>query len=381
MAIDLTPAEREIGKKNFQGVVGSQYEANEKQQNRRQFMKGMVAAGGAVPIGAAAYFGYKKLEGGAVKAGLIGSGDEGGVLVGEHNPDFLEFIGVADIRPYNRRRIFEGERAGPRKGFNRVYGSKANNIKVYNNYKELLDNPEIKIVVIALPLHLHAPVAIEAMKKGKHVLCEKLMAWNIAQCKEMIRVAEETDRCLSIGHQRHYSMLYAHAVEVLNAGEIGDIKHIRAFWHRNNALPKLDKNGVQLMEELVDHRTGKPTGIKLPALRDGWRPDIPADDRLELEAKVRSLGYQSLEELCRWRLYEYIITKMNSSVMCCEGTCDLPCRMHLALSASWMCVEEMCCICHHKYPMAWWLSKKHWCWTCSARPVPRRGLIDKRNDF
>ncbi len=304
MAIDLTPAEREIGKKNFQGVVGSQYAANEKDQNRRQFMKGMVAAGAAVPVGAAAYFGYKKLQGGAVKAGLIGSGDEGGVLIGEHNPDFIEFVGVADIRPYNRRRIFEGERVGPRKGFNRIYGNKANSIKVYNNYKELLDNPEIKIVVIALPLHLHAPVAIEAMKKGKHVLCEKLMAWNIAQCKEMIKVAEETDRCLSIGHQRHYSMLYAHAVEVLNAGEIGDIKHIRAFWHRNNTMPKLDKNGVQLMEEIVDHRTGKPTGIKLPALRDGWRPDIPADDRLELEAKVRSLGYQSLEELCRWRLYD-----------------------------------------------------------------------------
>ncbi|HQR41368.1 MAG TPA: Gfo/Idh/MocA family oxidoreductase, partial [Gemmatales bacterium] len=286
MAIDLTPAERETGKKNFHGVVGTLYEGNT-QQNRRQFMKGLVAAGGAVPVGAAAYYGYKKLDGGAVKAGLIGGGDEGGVLVGEHNPDFLEFIGVADIRPYNRRRIFDGETRGPRKGFNRIYGAKAGNIKVYNNYKELLDNPEIKIVVIALPLHLHAPVAIEALNKGKHVLCEKLMAWNITQCKEMIAAAAKNDRCLSIGHQRHYSMLYAHAVEVLNAGEIGDIRHIRAFWHRNNAQPKLDKAGVQLMEELVDHRTGQPTGKMIPAWRDGWRPEIPAEDRAELEKQIR----------------------------------------------------------------------------------------------
>jgi predicted dehydrogenase len=303
MAIDLTPAERDIGKKNFQGTVGSLYEANQ-QQNRRQFMKGMLAAGGVVPVSAAAYYGYKKLDGGAVKAGLIGSGDEGGVLIGEHNPEFLEFIGVADIRPYNRRRIFDGEKVGPRKGFNRVYGSKANNIKVYSSYQELLDNPEIKIVVIALPLHLHAPVAIEALNKGKHVLCEKLMAWNITQCKDMIAAAVKNDRCLSIGHQRHYSMLYAHAVEVLNAGEIGDIRHIRAFWHRNNAMPKLDKAGQQIMEELVDHRTGKPTGKKIAAWRDGWRPDIPADDRAELEGQIRKLGYQSLEELCRWRLYD-----------------------------------------------------------------------------
>lgn len=102
MAIDLTPAEREIGKANFQGVVGSHYNAN--QPNRRQFMKGALATAGTVPVGAAAYYGYTKLHGGPVKAGLIGSGDEGGVLVGEHNPEYLEFIGVADIRPFNRRR-------------------------------------------------------------------------------------------------------------------------------------------------------------------------------------------------------------------------------------------------------------------------------------
>lgn len=302
MAIDLTPAEREIGKANFQGVVGSHYNAN--QPNRRQFMKGALAAAGTVPVGAAAYYGYTKLQGGPVKAGLIGSGDEGGVLVGEHNPEYLEFIGVADIRPFNRRRIFDGEPRGPRKGFNKIYGSRANNIKVYSNYSELLDNPEIKIVVIALPLHLHAPVAIEALNKGKHVLCEKLMAWNISQCKDMIRAAEKNDRCLSIGHQRHYSMLYAHAVEVLNAGEIGDIHHIRAFWHRNNSLPRLDKNGVQMMEDMVDHLTGKKTGKMIPMWRDGWRPEIPRDDRQELEAKIRQLGYYSLEELVRWRLYD-----------------------------------------------------------------------------
>ncbi len=303
MPLDLTPEQREIGKKNFQGLVGHHYDLAEKDPTRRQFMKGMLATAGAVPVGAAAYYGYKKLEGGSVKAGLIGSGDEGGVLVGEHNPDFMEFIAVSDIRPYNQRRIFEGERFGPRKGFNRIYGSRANNIKSYSNYKELLANKDVQVVVIALPLHLHAPVAIEAMRAGKHVLCEKLMAWNIAQCKEMIQVAQETDRALSIGHQRHYSMLYAHALEVLRAGEIGDVQHIRAFWHRNNTTPKLDKAGQPILEELVDHRTGKGTGKMIPALNDGWRPGIPAEDRQALESSIRKHGYQSMEELCRWRLY------------------------------------------------------------------------------
>ena len=71
---------------------------------------------------------------------------------------------------------------------------------------------DIEAVVIALPL---APARAGRHRlherPGKHVLCEKLMARNITQCKEMIKAAKETSRILSIGHQRHYSMLYAHA--------------------------------------------------------------------------------------------------------------------------------------------------------------------------
>src|SRR5204863_156778 len=105
---------------------------------------------------------------------------------------------------------------------------------------DLLANPDIEMVVIALPLHLHAPVVIDALKAGKHVLCEKLMAWNVAQCKDMIKAAEENQRILAIGHQRHYSLLYAHATEVLRGDELGEIRHIRALWHRNNGRPRLD---------------------------------------------------------------------------------------------------------------------------------------------
>jgi predicted dehydrogenase len=111
----------------------------------------------------------------------------------------------------------------------------------------------------------------------------------------MIRVADETDRILSIGHQRHYSMLYAHAVEVLKTGDLGDIRHIRALWHRNNALPRVDKEG-NVMLDLQDpnHR---------PFLKDSWYPEIPADDRKALEGQIHQLGYKSMEELVRWRLF------------------------------------------------------------------------------
>jgi predicted dehydrogenase len=288
MSLSLTPERKAEGKANFEAAV-------HRHASRRDFMKGLLAAGAAVPVTAAAYFGYQKLKGNPVKVGLIGAGDEGGVLVGEHNPEYLRFVAVADIRPSNLKRIFEGEPTGPRKGFNRIYGREAAQIKQYDDYKQLLADKEIEAVVIALPLHLHAPVAIEAMRapNPKHILCEKLMAWDVASCKEMIRVADEQDRILSIGHQRHYSLLYAHAQEVLRSEELGDIKYIRALWHRNNSWPKLDKDGKPLRDEKKD-----------PLYRDGWYPEILKEDREALEGKIRQLGYRSMEELVRWRLYQ-----------------------------------------------------------------------------
>ncbi len=62
---------------------------------------------------------------------------------------------------------------------------------IAQDYHDLLKDPKVEAVIIALPLHLHAQVAVEAMLAGKHVLTEKLMAHNVAQCKVMGRVAEE----------------------------------------------------------------------------------------------------------------------------------------------------------------------------------------------
>jgi predicted dehydrogenase len=107
----------------------------------------------------------------------------------------------------------------------------------------------------------------------------------------MIKVAAETDRILTIGHQRHYSLLYAHAVEVMKAGTLGDVRHIRALWHRNNAWPKLNEKGEVIKDEhgIVYH--------------DGWHPPIRTEDREKLEADIKKRGYKSMEELVRWRLF------------------------------------------------------------------------------
>jgi predicted dehydrogenase len=301
MAIDLTPEQREVGKANFARTAEG--------LSRRGFLKSLAVAGGSLAVVTpAAYFGYESMKGKPVKAALIGGGDEGGVLVGEHNPEYLQFVAVCDIRPSNMTRIFEGDpKVALRKGFKKVYGKDADSIKKFDTYEGLMDelqkNKDIEAVVIALPLFLHAKAAIDVMKIGKergkpiHVLCEKLMAWNITQCKKMIRTAKECNSLLSIGHQRHYSMLYAHAAEVVNAGVLGDIKHIRALWHRNFSWPFTpDPKGPKLVENVVQ-----------PAFRDGWFPPITHEDYDPLQKNIDLLkryGYDSVEQLVRWRLYQ-----------------------------------------------------------------------------
>lgn len=315
MAIDMTPEQRTQGEKNFNAAT------DQLGLNRRGFLKAGILGAGAVGGSAAAvYYGYQSVQGNPVRAALIGTGDEGGVLVGEHNPEFLKFVAVCDVRPSNLRRIFDGEPTGLRKGLKRMYGLGVRQkggpdyIEEFTDYKKMLrERKDIEAVVIATPLHLHAPMAIDCMKAGQergkpiHVLCEKLMAWNVKQCKQMIQVAKETGSILSIGHQRHYSMLYSHATEVIKSGLLGDIKHIRALWHRNFSWPyKHDaKKGKQV------------AGITPPTVRDGWFQPVLEEDYLALRARAKEAGFtedefgkflnqygfDSMEQLIRWRLY------------------------------------------------------------------------------
>jgi predicted dehydrogenase len=305
MALDMTPEQKAQGEKNFQA-------ATEKLElHRRGFLKaGILGAGAIAGSSAAVWYGYQSVQGNPVKAALIGAGDEGGVLVGEHNPDFLRFVAVCDIRPSNMVRIMEGDPKVPlRKGFRKVYGAGVTNpkstdyVRPFTDYKPFIDhlreNKEIEAVVIATPLFLHAPMAVDIMRAGQqrgkpiHILCEKLMAWNVTQCKQMIQVAKETGSILSIGHQRHYSMLYAHATEVIQSGILGEIKHIRALWHRNFSWPYKhdDKMGPQV------------AGITKPTIRDGWFPPVLEGDYNALKDSVKNYGFDNVEQLIRWRLF------------------------------------------------------------------------------
>jgi predicted dehydrogenase len=255
----LNEQQRQTGKDNFFDAL---------RLTRREFLPALVT----LPCATAFYWGYDRLHGSPVRAALIGAGGQGRSHIDSLNPQYLKLVAFSDIRPSQQKKA--------RIQLDAKYGADAREVELVEDYHRLLDRDDIELVIIALPLHLHAAVAIEAMEKGKHVLCEKLMAKTVADCKRMARVSRKTGRMLAIGHQRHYSYLYANALEVAKQPDIlGDVRHIRAFWHRNQT------------------EGGRPGADK--GEWDSWFAKVPAEDR---GVDFRRHGYESLEELVRWRL-------------------------------------------------------------------------------
>ncbi|MGL4942598.1 MAG: Gfo/Idh/MocA family protein [Thermoguttaceae bacterium] len=275
------------------------------QHSRRDFLKG-AAFGVAVPaIGAGAfYFGYDLAEGHPVRVGVLGVGDEGNVLLGAINPRYIDVRSIADIRPYNLHRAFYGDvysdaALKARPGLLSVYGwdtedEARKHIKVYADYRELLKNAKadgIEAVIIGLPLHLHAPATVYALQLGLHVITEKLMGHSVANCKEMAMASKLAHRHLATGHQRHYNILYAEAVDQIRRGLLGNIHHIRAQWHRGNS-PGNDSWQMPMPEAF---KPDDPLAKRLATELASWKRELKQARGREIETWAKKVAQKEAQ--------------------------------------------------------------------------------------
>ncbi|NMA96166.1 MAG: Gfo/Idh/MocA family oxidoreductase [Clostridiales bacterium] len=104
------------------------------------------------------------------------------------------------------------------------------------DYKEILGMDDIDAVVLCLPNYLHAPIAIEAMRAGKHVLVEKPMATNAKEAQEMIDVRDETGKTLMITMQLRHSENTKAASEFAK-DNMGDIYYAKCGYMRRSGIP------------------------------------------------------------------------------------------------------------------------------------------------
>jgi predicted dehydrogenase len=108
------------------------------------------------------------------------------------------------------------------------------------DYAQILERKDIDAVIIGTPDHWHKQVAVDAMKAGKDVYCEKPMIHLYSDGPQMIEAARSTNRIIQVGSQRVSSVVYAKAKELLASGAIGELNMVTARWDRNSAIGAWD---------------------------------------------------------------------------------------------------------------------------------------------
>jgi predicted dehydrogenase len=109
--------------------------------------------------------------------------------------------------------------------------------KVFADYRELLAQPEIDMVSVGLPNSLHAPVTIEALNAGKHVLCEKPMTTSSALAAEMIAAAQKNGRLLSVNQHMRFDRTARAMRDIIAAGHLGRVYLAESKWVRQQGIP------------------------------------------------------------------------------------------------------------------------------------------------
>ncbi|SFL54297.1 Predicted dehydrogenase [Gracilibacillus orientalis] len=108
----------------------------------------------------------------------------------------------------------------------------------YGSYEELLADSDIDAVYIPLPNHLHKEWSIKAMEAGKHVLCEKPIALNASETQEMDEASKKAGVVLVEAFMYRYHPRYQMIQELIQSGEIGEIRGIHGAFTFNNASAK-----------------------------------------------------------------------------------------------------------------------------------------------
>ncbi|MFI5420717.1 MAG: Gfo/Idh/MocA family protein [Nitrososphaerales archaeon] len=158
-----------------------------------------------------------------VRMGLIGAGIMGTY---GHFPGYLEIPDKAKVVAVCDK--------NPKAVSNLVNKSGA---KGYSDYEEMVRDPEIDAVDICLPHNLHAPVALAALRAGKHVIVEKPFSINLAEADEVINTAKDKGLKLMTAENMRFVKAYDVAKRLVDEGEIGDICYVRGYTGGPNEEP------------------------------------------------------------------------------------------------------------------------------------------------
>jgi predicted dehydrogenase len=154
-----------------------------------------------------------------IRVGLIGIGGMGGCHYGNYSQvKGAKLVAVADVRVDMAKEKTKGT-----------------DVKVYADYKEMLANEELDMVDICTPSFLHADMAIDCLKKGYHVLCEKPMTLTAEDAQRVLVATKATDKKFMAAHVVRFMAPYMYLRSVIESGELG--KLLRLDMKRISSIP------------------------------------------------------------------------------------------------------------------------------------------------
>ena len=162
-----------------------------------------------------------------INVGLIGCNGMGfSDLISLLKISEISVIALCDVdKRVLERRTAELEKAGIKKP------------KWYNDYRELLDNKDIDVVVIGTPDHWHCLQLTDAVNAGKDVYCEKPIANSIQECNLMFNAVNASDRMVQIGQWQRSQPHFVDAINFVHSGQLGEIRLSKAWAYQGWMKP------------------------------------------------------------------------------------------------------------------------------------------------
>lgn len=235
--------------------------SSKNQVTRRRFIQAAGAGVAMFHIVPASVLG-KNPPSGMLRVACIGIGGRGAASVHgcKENKEGTNIIGLCDV---------DAKRGG--KAFNQFPGAKQ-----YKDYRVMLDelDDKIDVVTVGTPDHTHAVAAIDAIKRGKHVYCEKPLAHDIREIRALMAAAKEHQVVTQLGNQGHSFDSIRLLVEWYRAGAIGKVREVHlscdALQNTYNRISKLPT--LKEKHDIPDHLDWDLW--QGPALERNYNPDF-----------------------------------------------------------------------------------------------------------
>ncbi|MFF2886877.1 Gfo/Idh/MocA family protein [Paenibacillus sp. NPDC057967] len=158
-----------------------------------------------------------------IRIGIIGAGNIGGV----HAQEFSKLADQCEITAITDAYLPLAEAKAAQYGIGAVVATP----------EELIARDDVDAVIIGVPNQHHAPLAIAALKAGKHVLLEKPMGINSEAARQILKASRESDRIVMVGHQMRWEAVPMAIKEQVDRGELGKIYTAKTGWFRRKGIP------------------------------------------------------------------------------------------------------------------------------------------------